>query len=65
MPSKVIARYLNPGPKYVYAVYRVRDDGSMGCMGPRYFSKREAKQIARTLADAFQGREYVVIREER
>lgn len=62
--AKVIARYRNPGPKYVYAVYATREDGSMRHIG-NYSSKRDAKSLARGYADAFQGREYVVIREER
>lgn len=62
--AKVIARYRNPGPKYVYVVYAAREDGNMRHMGS-YYSRRVAKREARTYADAFQGREYVVIREER
>lgn len=62
--AKVIARYRNPGPKYVYVVYRVDDPCYLKRVGT-HTSERDAKKLARTLADEFQGREYVVIREER
>lgn len=62
--AKVIARYRNPAPKYVYAVYCVSDNGDLRLV-TRYFSRRDAKKLAREYADEFQGREYAVIREER
>lgn len=62
--AKVIARYLSPDPEYVYAVYRV-DDPCYLKRVDAYTSKRRAKLKARSLAHQWQGREYVVIREER
>lgn len=63
-PSKVIAKYRNTKPKYVYVVYRVSDNGDLDYVG-RYWSRQAAKGIARQYAEEYRGVKYVVIREER
>lgn len=64
MPSKVIAKYRNTKPKYVYVVYREGDNGDLDYVG-RYSSKQAAKGIARLYAEEYRGVKYVVTREER